>query len=385
MPPCSGCGAAFAAHVDGRCPQTQATTDRVAAQQSAATMQDTGQLPQLRPTLPSPGRNKKKRLRVILAVLGAAIVVALGVSIYASKTSTAKTNAASICVTWESSQDGQVVEEAKGNGFCDTTHIIQPPQNGGDFSMDSAEPKHGSQVCSVSSVNGGLTSAYGSIDIIYQGTTGDSAEAENLCASMKSVADGGAAELQQDGALETGCEATYGNNGSGRVTVTLYNPGSVSVSVNQVGVQWISNGVLISTNSSPYQVVVAPGQVVTLPFSLGAAIPATTCAAGWEGTGGDAVTPPDPASSPVDSTSTETPAPAETETTPTAAATMNSTDYQGLYKEAYEETATDYQGGQTPAVYHESDSEFCKATIETSLGNEEPIYAGCMAALSAQQ
>jgi len=90
---------------------------------------------------------------------------------------------------------------------------------------------------------------------------------------------------------------------------------------------------------------------------------------------------------------TETPAPAAT--TPAAAATMNSTNHQALYQEAYEETATDYRDGQTPAVYNESDSQFCMTTIEPSLGDGnvpaslvrtsgDPVYAGCMAALSAQ-
>ncbi len=84
-------------------------------------------------------------------------------------------------------------------------------------------------------------------------------------------------------------------------------------------------------------------------------------------------------------------APAETETpapvtpTPVATPTMSSAEYQGLYQEAYNQTTTDYRDGQTPAIYNESDSEFCMTTIEPSLGNEEPIYAGCMAALSAQQ
>lgn len=147
-------------------------------------MQDTGQLPQLTPTLPSPGRNKKKRLWVILAVLGATIVVVLGVSVYAFKTSTAKTNTASVCVTWESSHDQQVVDKDESNGFCNSTILIQPPQDGGVFSIDSAAPTHGSQVCSVS--------AYKSTDIIYQGNTGDSAEAENLCIAMKSAVNQGA-------------------------------------------------------------------------------------------------------------------------------------------------------------------------------------------------
>lgn len=277
MPPCTRCGAPFAAHIDDRCPQAETATDHVTAQQSA-----TGT-----PTLPSPVKNNKKRLRVILAFVGVAIAVALGVSIYAIKASTVKTNTANVCVTWESSGDGQVVDESVAYRWgCDTTILTLSPQDGGAYGPVSKEPlPHGSQVCSVT----GGAPGYKTTDIVYQGITGDSAEAENLCAAMGSAVNG------------------------------------------------------------------------------------------------DAVPPPDPASSPVDSTSTQTPAPVETETTPTAPATMSSTDYQGLYKEAYQETATDYQGGQTPAAYHESDSQFCMTTIEGSLGNEEPIYAGCMAALSAQQ
>ena len=75
----------------------------------------------------------------------------------------------------------------------------------------------------------------------------------------------------------------------------------------------------------------------------------------------------------------QTPAPA-----PTTAASMSSADYQGLYQNAYQETTDDHHSGQTPATYKESDSEFCLTTIEPSLGSEDPVYAGCMAALSAQ-
>ena len=99
---------------------------------------------------------------------------------------------------------------------------------------------------------------------------------------------------------------------------------------------------------------------------------------------------------------TETPAPAATETpppaateTPAPAATVDPADYKAWYQEAYEETTTDYRVGQTPAVYSESDSQFCMTTIEASLGSEDipaslvgtsgdPYYAGCMAALRVQ-
>lgn len=93
-------------------------------------------------------------------------------------------------------------------------------------------------------------------------------------------------------------------------------------------------------------------------------------------------------------TAAETPAPVTT--TPATAATMDPANYKGWYQEAYEETAADYQDGQTPAIYDESDSQFCMTTIEPSLndGNVpaslagtsgDPFYAGCMAALNAQQ
>ena len=90
----------------------------------------------------------------------------------------------------------------------------------------------------------------------------------------------------------------------------------------------------------------------------------------------------------------ETPAP--TATTPAVAATVDPADYKGWYQEAYDETTTDYRDGQTPAVYNESDSQFCLTTIEASLGagnipsslagtSGDPYYEGCMAALSGQQ
>jgi hypothetical protein len=134
--------------------------------------------------LPSHAKNKKKRLRSILAVMGVAIVVAVGGAIYAIKTSTAKTSTANVCVTWESSSDGQVFDEDESDGFCNSTILRLPPQDGGVFNIDSGEPTYGSQVCSVS--------AHKSTDIIYKGSTGDSAEAEKLCAVMKSAVRQGA-------------------------------------------------------------------------------------------------------------------------------------------------------------------------------------------------
>jgi hypothetical protein len=293
MPPCTRCGAPLAAHMDDKCPQAETATDRITAQQSA-----TG-----RPTLPSAVKNNKKRLRVILAFAGVAIVVALGVSIYAIKASTAKTNTASVCIRWDSSADEQVFDENESYGWCNKTNLMVPPQDGGPFSVDSAQPTHGSQVCSES----GGAPGFKGVDIIYEGMTGGSTEAENMCATMQS-------DANQDPSL------TY-----------------------------------------------------------------------------------DQTLAPVDSTSTKPATPIEIVTTPTPAITttepaptVDPADFNGWYKESYNQTATDYRDGQTPAIYHESDSKFCMSTIEPSLNQGEvpaslegtsrdPFYAGCMAALSAQQ
>lgn len=106
-----------------------------------------------------------------------------------SSSSAASSSDANICVTWESSADGQVINEAKAYGWgCDRTTLRTPPQEGGVYTIDSVTPPHGNQVCSVS----GGAPGYKSTDIIYTGTTGASTEAENLCASMKSAVNQGA-------------------------------------------------------------------------------------------------------------------------------------------------------------------------------------------------
>ena len=92
-PPCSRCGAAFAAHLDGRCPKTQTAADRVAVQQRAARIQGTGQasvswapppgdsmlVPQMAvPRLP--GRNWPRRhLWLISAIVLAALLMGLAI------------------------------------------------------------------------------------------------------------------------------------------------------------------------------------------------------------------------------------------------------------------------------------------------------------------
>jgi hypothetical protein len=115
----------------------------------------------------------------------------------------------------------------------------------------------------------------------------------------------------------------------------------------------------------------------------------TRAAALLEGSNGQYETPSPSAT--VIPTATGTPTPATT--TPTAASTTSAADYQASYQEAYNMTTEDYRMGQTPAIYHESDSQFCMTTVEASLGYQytptgsadDPYYAGCMAALRAQQ
>jgi hypothetical protein len=122
--------------------------------------------------------------------------------------------------------------------------------------------------------------------------------------------------------------------------------------------------------------------------------PQMTAAGTWavallEGSNGQDETPPPSATATPTGTATPTPATA----TPAAAATMSAADYQASYHEAYNMTAEDYRMGQTPAIYHESYSQFCMTTIEASLSypytpagtSGDPFYAGCMAALRAQQ
>jgi len=99
-----------------------------------------------------------------------------------------------------------------------------------------------------------------------------------------------------------------------------------------------------------------------------------------------------PPSATVTPTATETP-PTPATTTPASAATMSAADYQASYQEAYNMTVEDYRMGQTPAIYHESYSQFCMTTIEASLNypytpagtSGDPFHAGCMAALRAHQ
>lgn len=117
----------------------------------------------------------------------------------------------------------------------------------------------------------------------------------------------------------------------------------------------------------------------------------TRAAALLEGSNGQYETPPPSATATPTAPVTPTLTPATT--TPAAAATMSDADYQASYQEAYNMTAEDYRMGQTPAIYHESYSQFCTTTIEASLGypytpagtSGDPFHAGCMAALRAQQ
>ena len=236
--------------------------------------------PPMRPAL---GNGKRNLLVVGISAVAIIACCAVGLYVY-HKVHTGNSGTASACINWESSSDGQVFDENVSHlGYCISTILREPSQDGGLFNIDSGTPPHGRQVCSVSSQTENDT------DVIYQGVTGDSAEAGNLCTSMKSTVNDASSDktqavpsgLQQDGALETGCKLTYASGVPDGATITLYNPGSTSVSVTQVGVQWISNGTLVSTNSTSYSATIAPAQFVTVPLTLETAISATACAAGW--------------------------------------------------------------------------------------------------------
>jgi hypothetical protein len=235
----------------------------------------------MRPTL-----GNKRRNILVFAISAVAIIgIFCIIGPYVHKADAEKSNTASACINWESSSDGRVFDENISHlGYCISAVLRVPSKDGGTFNIDSGTPPHGVQVCSVSAQTENDT------DIIYQGVTGDSTEAGNLCAYMKSAENEDAFSratqtvptgLQQDGALETGCKLTYASGVPDGATITLYNPGSTSVSVSQVGVQWISNGIVASTNSTPYSATITSGQVITVPLTLETAISAAACAAGW--------------------------------------------------------------------------------------------------------
>ena len=90
--------------------------------------------------------------------------------------------------------------------------------------------------------------------------------------------------LQRAGALDTGCTMTYADGVADGATLKLYNPGSSPVVVHQLGVEEISNGVLLGTITVPdpnLPLTVAAGTELPIPVSFGGASSATSCEAGW--------------------------------------------------------------------------------------------------------
>lgn len=93
------------------------------------------------------------------------------------------------------------------------------------------------------------------------------------------------AGMQKDGALYASCTLTRTDGVPSGATIKLYNPGSQGVRVTQVGIEEISNGVLLG--SSPIQTPDFPGTIAagsedTVPISFGGASSATSCKAGWQ-------------------------------------------------------------------------------------------------------
>jgi hypothetical protein len=88
--------------------------------------------------------------------------------------------------------------------------------------------------------------------------------------------------------------------------------------VGEVGVEWVSNGILVSEDSPDYQAVLGPRQIAKIPVTLNGAISATSCGAGWNGSGWIAATPSASASTPA----AAAPAASAPAATPTAAPSM---------------------------------------------------------------
>jgi hypothetical protein len=126
MPPCNRCGAAFAAHLDGRCPQAGAATQPVTAQQWAAGIQGSGQpfaswVPPLggpspalagpRPSWRSwPRRHRLLTGAIMLVVLLISIGIVREVSLAMSQPAQANGNATACTDFWRMTDAGDMYD-----------------------------------------------------------------------------------------------------------------------------------------------------------------------------------------------------------------------------------------------------------------------------------
>ena len=304
MPPCSRCEAAFAAHLDGRCPQTQATTDRVAAQQWAARMQGTGQpsaswaLPPSGPALVPqlvgprlPRRNWPRRhpwligaivLAALLMGLGIIKVVVTGAALETNSTLAKQLaeNAVGDCLenAWTGAGYSNMFDSYVGPGVVEfRTGTAAAPT--GDYADDTLIDVH--------------VYANGTVVGIPSGTAGgppppsadDDAALDHWgCAPGRPTGQPRQkrpAGLTQDGPLDVGCKmtGTRGYTSYGGV-VTIWNPGSSPQSVSEFAIDWGSGGVRLSQDPVEVSAEIAPGTAYTETVSAPAS--ATSCVfAGW--------------------------------------------------------------------------------------------------------
>jgi len=93
------------------------------------------------------------------------------------------------------------------------------------------------------------------------------------------------AGMQKDGQLYTSCALTYTDGVPTGATIKLYNPGGNPVQVTGIGIEQISNGILMSTlpvQTADFPGLVAAGIELTEPVTFDSGSSATSCQAGWQ-------------------------------------------------------------------------------------------------------
>jgi hypothetical protein len=302
MLPCSRCGAAFTAHLNGRCPQTHATADRVAAQQWAARMQDTGQpsaswapppagpppVPQTAgPKPPRPNWPRQHRWLTCAIVLAALLI---GIGIHNEIGKQALETDPVLAKRYAENAVGSCLQNAWGNAGYPNVFDSYVSAGVVEFRTGTSDAPTGDYADDTLIdvyvyTNGTVVGMPGGAAGGPPPATDDNAALDywgcspgHPTAPPRQIPPPG---LLHDGALRTGCVLTYSSGVPVGATITLYNPGSAPVSVNGVGVEFVSNGILVSEDSLSYQAILDPGRIANVPVTLNGAISATSCGAGW--------------------------------------------------------------------------------------------------------
>jgi hypothetical protein len=87
-------------------------------------------------------------------------------------------------------------------------------------------------------------------------------------------------------ALDIGCRLTYTNGMPTRAAITLYDHGQLAVTVGQLGIEIINNGILANQGSenvpdADLPFTVPAGIEFPVTVSFGGAESATSCEGGW--------------------------------------------------------------------------------------------------------